>query len=197
MARQLDHSSVEISPGFVDATDTYRNPVGPDSFRRRGTMSDQEKEKDSDKDLSMLFPAVRIFLVEDNPDHVFIALTVVRQVLGDDIELVHASNADEALLMIAQFTEQDRPDLFLVDLRLPDNGGFSVLQAAKANEALTAVPMFVITRSLYDRDTWESDQLGASAVLCKPLSRAKLRDELVRVGVLTLSQRPSDPAYRH
>ena len=50
---------------------------------------------------------------------------MVRQVLGDDIELVHASNADEALLMIAQFTEQDRPDLFLVDLRLPDNGGFS------------------------------------------------------------------------
>ena len=100
-------------------------------------MSEQDKEKEQDKDLGVLNPAVRIFLVEDNPDHVFIALTVVRQVLGDDIELVHASNADEALLMIAQFTEQDRPDLFLVDLRLPDNGGFSVLQAARANEALT------------------------------------------------------------
>src|SRR5271155_1147061 len=104
-------------------------------------MSDQEKEKDSDKDLSMLFPAVRIFLVEDNPDHVFIALTVVRQVLGDDIELVHASNADEALLMIAQFTEQDRPDLFLVDLRLPDNGGFSGLQAAPADEGPAGGPL--------------------------------------------------------
>ena len=157
-----------------------------------GNMSEQEKEQDS----SVLNPAVRIFLVEDNPDHVFIALTVVRQVLGDDIELVHASNADEALLMIAQFTEQDRPDLFLVDLRLPDNGGFSVLQAARANEALTAVPMFVITSSLYDRDIAESYQLGASAVLCKPLSRAKLRDELVRVGALPASQRPNDTTYR-
>ena len=160
-------------------------------------MSDQEKEKEQDKEPSLLNSAVRIFLVEDNPDHVFIALTVVKQVLGDDIELVHASNADEALLMIAQFTEHDRPDLFLVDLRLPDNGGFSVLQATRANEALTAVPMFVITSSLYDRDIAESYQLGASAVLCKPLSRAKLRDELVRVGALPLSQRPSDPAYRH
>ncbi len=160
-------------------------------------MSDQEKEKEQDKDLGALNPAVRIFLVEDNPDHVFIALTVVRQVLGDDIELVHAANADEALLMIAQFTEHDRPDLFLVDLRLPDNGGFSVLQAARSNEALTTVPMFVITSSLYDRDIAESYQLGASAVLCKPLSRAKLRDELVRVGALPPSQRPADPAYRH
>jgi hypothetical protein len=57
--------------------------------------------------------------------------------------------------------------------------------------------MFVITSSLYDRDIAESYQLGASAVLCKPLSRAKLRDELVRVGALPLSQRPGDPAYRH
>jgi CheY-like chemotaxis protein len=158
-------------------------------------MGDQEKEQEKEE-LSAINPAVRIFLVEDNPDHVFIALTVVRQVLGDDIELVHASNADEALLMIAQFTDQDRPDLFLVDLRLPDNGGFSVLQAARANEALTTVPMFVITSSLYDRDIAESYQLGASAVLCKPLSRAKLRDELVRVGALPASQRPTDTTYR-
>src|ERR1019366_8188916 len=121
-------------------------------------MSDQEKEKEQDKESRLLNPAVRIFLVEDNPDHVFIALTVVKQVLGDDIELVHASNADEALLLIAQFTEQDRPDLFLVDLRLPDNGGFSVLQATRGNEALAAVPMFVITSSLYDRDIAESYQ---------------------------------------
>ena len=147
-------------------------------------MNEQDKEKDQDKELSVLSPAVRIFLVEDNPDHVFIALTVVRQVLGDDIELVHAQNADEALLMIAQFTEQDRPDLFLVDLRLPDNGGFSVLQAARSNEALTTVPMFVITSSLYDRDIAESYQLGASAVLCKPLSRAIFREEIARVGLI-------------
>ncbi|MGA7872545.1 MAG: response regulator [Candidatus Binatus sp.] len=162
-------------------------------------MSDQEKEKEKEQDeeLSLLNPTVRIFLVEDNPDHGFITLTVVRQVLGDDIELVHAENADEALLMIPQFTEYDHPDLFLLDLRLPDNGGFSVLQAARANEVLTAVPMFVITSSLYDRDIAESYQLGASAVLCKPLSRAKLRDELVRVGALPLSQRPADPAYRN
>src|SRR5208337_1470318 len=116
-------------------------------------MNDQEKEQI--KEAGLLSPGVRIFLVEDNPDHVFIALTVVRQVLGDDIELVHAQNADEALLMIAPVTENDRPDLFLVDLRLPDNGGFSVLQAARANEALAAVPMFVITSSLYDRDIAE------------------------------------------
>src|SRR5260370_31444104 len=97
-------------------------------------MKDLENEQDKEE-LAQLSPAVRIFLVEDNPDHVFIALTVVKQVLGEEIELVHAQNADEALMMISQFTEQDRPDLFLVDLRLPDTRGFSVLQPARSTDA--------------------------------------------------------------
>src|SRR5579864_4009551 len=74
---------------------------------------------------------VRILLVEDNPDHAFVALTVARQVLGECIELIHAQNADEAVELIGHFTSEDRPDLFMVDLRLPDNGGFSVLSAVR------------------------------------------------------------------
>jgi CheY-like chemotaxis protein len=141
-------------------------------------------------------PCVRIFLVEDNPDHVFIALTVIRQVLGDGIEMLHAQTANEALDMIGQFTEHDRPDLFLVDLRLPDNGGFSMMSAARSSEACASVPLFVITSSMFDRDIAESYELGASAVLSKPLSRAKLREELVRIGALPHSAKPINPTYR-
>lgn len=127
---------------------------------------------------------VRILLVEDNPDHTFVALTVIRQVLGEDIEVVHAQNADEAVEMIAQFTEEDRPDLFLIDLRLPDNGGFSVLSTVRSQPACATVPVVVITSSLYDRDIAECYQLGASAVLDKPLSRGKFREELARIGLV-------------
>lgn len=127
---------------------------------------------------------VRVFLVEDNPEHSFIAVTVIRQLLGEASEVIVAENAEEAVGLIGQFTENDRPDLMLVDLRLPDNGGFSVLTAARSNEACTAVPTFVITSSLYDQDIAQSYELGASAVLCKPLSRASLREELIRIGKL-------------
>src|SRR2546428_7290871 len=83
---------------------------------------------------------VRVFLVEDNPEHAFIAVTVIRQLLGEASEVIVAENADEAVGLIGQFTDQDRPDLMLVDLRLPDNGGFSVLTAARSSEACNAVP---------------------------------------------------------
>ena len=127
---------------------------------------------------------IRILLVEDNPDHAFVALTVARQVLGECIELIHAQNADEAVELIGHFTAEDHPDLFMVDLRLPDNGGFSVLSAIRGSTACEHVPMFVITSSGYDRDIAECYQLGASAVLCKPLSRAIFREEIARVGLI-------------
>src|SRR5271170_740933 len=110
---------------------------------------------------------VRVFLVEDNPEHAFIAVTVIRQLLGEASEVIVAENADEAIGLIEHFTDQDRPDLMLVDLRLPASGGFSVLAAARAHEACAHVSTFVITSSLYDQDIAESYQLGASAVLCK------------------------------
>ena len=77
---------------------------------------------------------VRVFLVEDNPEHVFIAVTVVRQVLGDDSEGHRGRKCRRGGRMIRSSPSTDRPDLMLVDLRLPDNGGFSVLPAARAHE---------------------------------------------------------------
>jgi CheY-like chemotaxis protein len=127
---------------------------------------------------------MRVFLVEDNPEHSFVAVRVLQQLLGESSEVVVAENAEEALTLIDQFTEHDRPDLVLVDLRLPDNGGFEVLSAVRSNEACAQVPAFVLTSSLYDKDVAQSYDLGAAAVLCKPLSRANLREELVRIGKL-------------
>ena len=131
----------------------------------------------------------RVFLVEDNPEHSFMAVRVLRQLLGEGSEIIIAENADEALYLIDQFTEHDRPDLILVDLRLPDERGVEVLSAASAHEACAQVPTLVITSSLYDEDVAQSYQLGASAVLSKPLSRANLREELVRIG--SLAPKPS------
>jgi CheY-like chemotaxis protein len=140
---------------------------------------------------------VRVFLVEDNPEHSFIAVTVIRQLLGEGSEVIVAENAEEAVNLIGQFTDQDRPDLMLVDLRLPENGGFAVLSAARSHEPCAHVPTFVITSSLYDRDIAQSYELGASAVLCKPLSRASLREELIRIGKLPPTHSAARVANSH
>jgi two-component system response regulator len=145
----------------------------------------QAKQKyDMQEQRASLEYGARILLVEDNPDHAFVAITVLHQLLGSASEVIHAETADEAVDLIGDFTDQDRPDLIIVDLRLPKNGGFGVLSAVRAHAPSARVPLFVLTSSMYDRDIALSYELGASAVLCKPLSRAKLREELVRIGAL-------------
>jgi CheY-like chemotaxis protein len=139
---------------------------------------------DSDEFTASVHLPMRVFLVEDNPEHSFIAVKVLQQLLGDGSEVIVAENAQEAFMLIEQFTEHDHPDLMLVDLRLPDNGGFEVLSAVRSHEACAQVPAFVLTSSLYDKDVAQSYDLGAAAVLCKPLSRANLREELIRIGKL-------------
>ncbi len=126
----------------------------------------------------------RILLVEDDPEHVFIALTVLRQVLGDDTQILVAENAEEAVGIIEKFTDTDRPDLILVDLYLPSEGGFRVLSSLRSHGFGSDVPIFVVTSSMYDRDVALSYELGACAVLFKPLSRAQLKEELKRMGIL-------------
>ena len=129
-------------------------------------------------------PAARVLLVEDNPDHAFLALTVLHQVLGEWTDVVVAQSHDEAVEILRQFTEFDHPDLVMLDLRLPDDGGFGVLSALRENPALASLPVFVVTSSLFDQDVALSYQLGATAVLAKPLSRAVLRAELKRLSAL-------------
>jgi CheY-like chemotaxis protein len=126
----------------------------------------------------------RVLLVEDNPDHVFVAMTVIKQVLGNSSEIIVAVNAAEAIDLVHHFTPHDRPDLILIDLRLPLGNGFGVLEAARTHEASSGVPVFVVTSSMFDRDVAMSYEMGASAVLNKPLSRAALREELKRIGAL-------------
>ena len=53
----------------------------------------------------------RVFLVEDNPEHSFIAVKVLHQLLGEESEIIVIENADKALYLLHRFTEHDRPDL--------------------------------------------------------------------------------------
>src|SRR6266568_461418 len=95
--------------------------VGPNLY---SYLSQRGDTMDSSNERFLPEFGVRVFLVEDNPEHSFIAVTVLRQLLGEASEVIVAENAEEALNLIDHFTEHDRPDLMLVDLRLPDNGGF-------------------------------------------------------------------------
>jgi len=91
----------------------------------------------------------RIVIVEDDPH----SARLFRRILEarGKYEIFVAGDGKAGLRLI----QQERPDLILLDLMLPEMDGFSVLDHLKDDNALKQIPVVVVTaKSLteYDRD---------------------------------------------
>jgi CheY-like chemotaxis protein len=81
-----------------------------------------------------------------------------------------------------------RPDVVLLDIRLPGIDGWAVLEALKADPATRDIPVVVV--SIVDERA-RGVALGAAAYLVKPISRDDLRAALTTVAFLPGSPAPS------
>jgi threonine synthase len=80
-----------------------------------------------------------IAIIEDDPK----AALLLRRILQTqgDYRIFEAHGGAEGLEMV----RRERPDLVLLDLMMPDVDGFAVLEALKADEEVSDVPVVVIT----------------------------------------------------
>jgi CheY-like chemotaxis protein len=88
-----------------------------------------------------------------------------------------AANGEEAMKAMRQqppYQSKARPDLVLLDLNMPQKGGKEVLSEMKADPALAAIPVVVLTTSDVERDIVASYRLGAAGYLAKPIDTETL-----------------------
>lgn len=115
--------------------------------------------------------SIDILLVEDNPadaEHTRLVLEDVKMINGFHI----VSDGVEAMDFLhhrGEFRGAPRPDLILLDLNLPRMDGREVLAEIKANEALKAIPVVILTWSSAQEDILRTYHLQASAYLTKPV----------------------------
>ncbi len=131
-------------------------------------------------------PAPLILLVEDNLDHAELVRRQLDQTLGP-YRLIHAEDGEAALrlLQAAQTSRptpnQDRPDLILLDLRLPRVDGLEVLRIAKNSPHLQPIPVIILTTSDGDQDIAAAQSHRADCYLTKPIDPQRLATLLHRV----------------
>jgi DNA-binding response OmpR family regulator len=117
----------------------------------------------------------KILIVDDEPN-ILISLQFLMEREG--YQVLVARDGIEALETI----QRERPQLVLLDVMLPGRSGFEVCQAVRADEALAAVKIVLLTAKGRDSDVAKGLALGADAYVIKPFSTrelaAKVRDLL-------------------
>ena len=80
----------------------------------------------------------------------------------------------------------DKPDLVLLDLRLPKLSGHEVLKQIKSLEELRAIPVVILTTSKNEYDIAKAYLNHANSYLVKPLGLDKFQEMVKEIEVYWL-----------
>jgi diguanylate cyclase (GGDEF)-like protein len=107
-----------------------------------------------------------ILIVDDDPT----SITMLSNIFDEAYSLTIATNADDAIVLA-----EDRPDLILLDINLPDKDGFQVCKLIKSNARLSEIPIIFITSSNDSIIEEKGISIGAVDFVTKPYSAPVLK----------------------
>jgi len=117
-------------------------------------------------------PSLSILYLEDNLADARLLMEAFKESsLQPRIEVVE--DGERALAVLRrqdQGLAMLRPDLFLLDLRLPRKGGLAVLMEVRADPILRDLPAMVFTSSLAKEEQQKAAALGVERFLHKPVN---------------------------
>ena len=118
--------------------------------------------------------AQRILVVDDDKSIVKVVRGYLEQA---GYQVLTAADGETALHML----RRERPDLVILDLMLPDRNGWDVTRVVRADTALAATPIIMLTARVEDTDKIVGLELGADDYVTKPFNAREL---VARVNAL-------------
>jgi DNA-binding response OmpR family regulator len=133
----------------------------------------------------------KILVVEDEPD---IGQLVTHYWEKDGFRTITAVNGFEAIKKV----KEDKPDLVVLDLMLPDLDGLEVCKRLRSTPHSTMLPIVMMTAKAEESDTIVGLELGADDYVTKPFSPktlvARIKSVFRRLE-RTTEQKPTSGTY--
>lgn len=110
---------------------------------------------------------MKILIVDDNQDSV----EYVSRILEGHCEKIFKAYNGQSAISIAK---EERPDLILLDLMLPDIDGFKVCEVLTNDPGMGAIPIIMVTARTDVKDLQKGFEMGAYDYLRKPFDTMEL-----------------------
>jgi CheY-like chemotaxis protein len=109
-----------------------------------------------------------------------------------EITVIEAENGKEAI----DFVHKYKPDLIVIDIRMPIIDGGEAIQILKSDNELKKIPILIITASAMQREDQAARKMLADGYIKKPVTRAQFFQELKRFLPHTITRKVETQKYR-
>ncbi len=172
VARQL----VEMMGGNISVESEYGKGSTFHVTFSAIAVSSVEKSLETHDDMeigNIKFDKASLLIVDDVETN----RTLIKEFLKfSTINIIEAQNGREAI----EFATLYRPDLILMDIKMPVMDGFEASRVLKSDENLKHIPIIVISATARKTDEDRFDKIGCNGLLKKPITKSCLFKELNR-----------------
>jgi DNA-binding response OmpR family regulator len=118
----------------------------------------------------------KILIVDDEKDFVRILTTRLENA---GYQVAVAFDPVQALTQATQL----KPDLILLDIRMPAGGGLAALKSTRANDKTFNMPVIALTAVSDEQTREDAEKLGISGYFVKPVDMGGLLEKIRQVLV--------------
>jgi len=138
-----------------------------------------------------------ILLVEDNPDDEALTLRALKKsnIMNKVVVARDGAEALDFLFCTGTYADRDpnnKPQVILLDLKLPKVDGLEVLRHIRADERTRLLPVVILTSSKEEQDMIKGYSLGANSYVRKPVDFNQFVESVRQLGLywLILNEAP-------
>lgn len=121
----------------------------------------------------------KILIVDDDPE---LRMALKLRLRANQFETVSAADGYSAIAL----AQKEHPNLIILDLGLPAGNGFTVLKRLQENDALSHIPVIVLTARDPQSNELRSLDSGATAFFQKPADNNELL-QVIRASLKSAS----------
>lgn len=116
----------------------------------------------------------KILIADDNPTNRELLQDILERFKPWGLEILNAENGAQAF----ELAKQEKPELILLDIMMPDMSGYEVSKKIKDDPELAAVYIIMVSAKTQQEDRKQAAHAGADEYITKPFDIRLVRERV-------------------